>query len=235
MLALMRIKRYVIVSAAVLAACAGAGGAVAASGGDDAKKSEQSVLDAAAKQLNVTPDALRSALGTAEDAQLDQAVKDGKITQAEADQRKAARAKDGQVLGGPGGGPGGRGHGGPGGPGHGGPGGPGGPATLDGAASALGLTADALRTKLDAGQSIADVAKAQNKDIADVKAAIKAAITKQLDADVTAGRITADQRTKQLAGLDAHLDDLVNDTPPKRGDKPPAPPAGASAYRSHRP
>jgi hypothetical protein len=226
MLPRMRIKRYIIVSAAVLAAGAGAGGAVAASGGDDAKKSEQSVLDAAAKQLNVTPDALRSALGTAEDAQLDQAVKDGKITQAEADQRKADRAKDGRVLGGPGGGPG---HGGPGGgPGH---GGPGGPATLDGAPGALGLSADALRTKLDAGQSIADVAKAQGKDIADVKAAIKAAVTKQLEADVTAGRITADQRTRQLADLDEHLDDLVTRTPPKRGDKPPADAARAAGHR----
>jgi hypothetical protein len=221
----MRVKRYIIASAAVLAAGAGAAGAIAATSGDDAKKAEQSVLNDAAKRLNVTPEALRSALGSAEDAQLDQAVKDGKITQKQADAIKADRAKDGRVLGGPGGGPhgGGRGFGGPGGPGgfgHGG--GPGGPATLDGAASALGLTADALRTKLEAGKSIADVAKDQSKDLADVKAAIKAAITKQLDADFTAGRITADQRTKRLADVDRHIDDFVTRTPPKRGDMPKA-------------
>ncbi|MCZ4494718.1 MAG: hypothetical protein JWP53_3649, partial [Conexibacter sp.] len=105
----MRVKRYMIVSAAVLAAGAGAGGAIAASSGDDAKKTEQSVLDDAAKRLNVTPEALRSALGAAEDAQLDQSVKDGKITQAQADAIKAERATAGRVLGGPGvgGGPGG--------------------------------------------------------------------------------------------------------------------------------
>jgi hypothetical protein len=231
----MKVKRYMIVSAAVLAAGAGAGGAIAASSGNDAKKTEQSVLDDAAKRLNVTPEALRSALGAAEDAQLDQAVKDGKITQQQADAIKAERAKDGRVLGGPGaggrpGGPGGwggHGHG----PGdHGGPG-PGGPAVLDAAATALGLKAADLRTKLEAGNSIADVAKDQGKDIAAVKSAIKDAVTKQLDADVTAGRLTAAQRTEELAELDQHLDDLVNRTPPKAGERG----AGAAGHPGHRP
>jgi hypothetical protein len=219
----MRVNRYVVMSAAVLAAGAGAGAAIAA-GGSDPKKTEQSVLDDAAKRLNVTPDALRSALGAAEDAQVDQAVKDGKITQQQADAIKAGRQKDGRVLGGPGiggrpGGPGGpRG---PGGPGHfgGGRGGPGlgGSAGLDAAATALGLKTDELRTKLQAGKSIADVAKDQGKAIADVKSAIKDAIVKQLDAEVTAGRLSAAERTRELAEIDAHLDDLVNRTPPARG------------------
>ncbi|HEV7753083.1 MAG TPA: hypothetical protein VGO71_16165 [Baekduia sp.] len=223
----MRVKRYMIVSAAVLAAGAGAGGAIAATSGNDAKKTEQSVLDDAAKRLNVTPDALRSALGAAEDAQLDQAVKDGKITQAQADAIKAERAKDGRVLGGPGAGGGRGGHG----PGdHGAPG-PGGPAALDAAATALGLKAAELRTKLDAGKSIADVAKDQGKDIATVKSAIKDAVTKQLDADVTAGRLTAAQRTEELAELDQHLDDLVNRTPPKAGERG----VWAAGHRGHRP
>jgi hypothetical protein len=231
----MRVKRYMIVSAAVLAAGAGAGGAIAASSGDDAKKTEQSVLDDAAKRLNVTPEALRSALGAAEDAQLDQSVKDGKITQAQADAIKAERARAGRVLGGPGvgGGPGGgwrHGHG-PGGPGGPGGRGAGGPATLDAAATALGLKAADLRTKLDAGKSIADVAKDQGKDIAAVKSAIKDAVAKQLDADVTAGRLTAAQRTEELAELDQHLDDLVNRTPPKAGARG----AGAARHPGRRP
>jgi hypothetical protein len=227
MLPAMGVKRYMIVSAAVLAAGAGAGGAIAATSGNDAKKTEQSVLDDAAKRLNVTPEALRSALGAAEDAQLDQAVKDGKITQAQADAIKAERAKDGRVLGGPGAGRGRGGHG----PGdHGGPG-PGGPAALDAAATALGLKAAELRTKLEAGKSIADVAKDQGKDLATVKSAIKDAVTKQLDADVTAGRLTAAQRTEELAELDQHLDDLVNRTPPKAGERG----AWAAGHRGHRP
>jgi hypothetical protein len=203
----MRVKRYVLVSAAALAVGAGAGGAVAASGGDDGKKAEQSILADAAQRLNVSPDALRSALSAAEDAQIDQAVKDGKLTQQQADAIKARRKQDGRVLGGAGG------------RGHGGPGGVGGPgqlgargAVLDAAATALGLAPDALRTQLSSGKSIADLAKADNKNLDDVKAAIKAAVTKQLDADVTAGRLTSAQRTDALAELDQHLDVLVTST-----------------------
>jgi hypothetical protein len=221
----MRVKRYVLVSAAVVAAGAGGGAAIAASGGDDRSKAEQSILDDAAKRLNVTPDALRSALGAAEDAQLDQAVKDGKLTQDQADAIKARRAKDGNVLGG---GPavGGPGRGGPGGPGGprfgGGPGlsfktGPGG--ALDAAATALGLQRDDLVAKLRAGTSIADVAKDQGKSLDDVKQAITAGVTKELDQAVADKKLTDAQRTQVLKELADHLDDLVNRTPPAGGPR----------------
>jgi hypothetical protein len=223
----MKVKRYVLVSAAVLVAGAGGGAAIAASGGDDERqKTEQSIIADAAKRLNVTPDALRSALGAAEDSQVDQAVKDGKLTQEQADAIKARRAKDGSVLGGPGiGGP----HGGPGGPGGagfgrgiGGPGlmfkmGPGG--ALDAAASALGLKRDDLVSKLRDGKSIADVAKDQGKSLDDVKKAITDGVTKELDQAVTDKKLTSDQRDKILKELDAHLDDLVTRTPPKGGPR----------------
>jgi hypothetical protein len=221
----MKVKRYVLVSAAVLAAGAGGGAAIAASGGDDERqKTEQSIIADAAKRLNVTPDALRSALGAAEDKQLDQAVKDGKLTQEQADAIKARRAKDGSVLGGPGvGGP----HGGAGGPGfrgfgHGGPGlmfkiGPGG--ALDAAASALGLKREDLVSKLRDGKSIADVAKDQSKSLDDVKKAITDGVTKELDQAVTDKKLTSDQRDKILKELDEHLDDLVNRKPPEGGPR----------------
>jgi hypothetical protein len=219
----MRIKRYVLVSAAVLAAGAGGGAAIAATGGDDDhKKAEQAVIDDAAKRLNVTPDALRGALGAAEDAQTDQAVKDGKLTQAQADAIKKRRADSGTVLGGGGPGVGGR-AGGPGGPGFGGPGlgfkrGPGG--ALDAAATALGLKLDDLVAKLRDGKSIADVAKDQNKSLDDVKQAITDGVTKELDQAVTDKKLTSDQRDKVLSELKDHLDDLVN------GKRP----AGAPAF-----
>jgi polyhydroxyalkanoate synthesis regulator phasin len=232
----MKVKRYVLVSAAVLAAGAGGGAAIAAtSGGDERQKTEASILDDAAKRLNVTPEALKSALGAAEDAQLDQQVKNGKLTQEQADAIKKARAQSGTVLGGPGvhgpGGPGFRvGPGRPGGPGRGGFGlglgglrfhtGAGG--ALDAAATALGLKRDELLAKLRAGQSIADVAKAQSKSLDDVKAAITAAVTQELDARVKDGKLTADQRDKVLSELKDHLDDLVT-------LKPPTPPKGAPA------
>jgi hypothetical protein len=212
----MKVKRYVLVSAAVLAAGAGGGAAIAASGGDeDRQKTEQSVLADAAKRLNVTPEALRSALGAAQDSQLDQAAKDGKLTQEQADAIKARRKKEGTVLGGPGiGGP----HGGPGGPGFGGPGlrfkvGPGG--ALDAAASALGLKRDDLLSELRDGKSIADVAKDEGKSLDDVKKAITDGVTKELDQAVTDKKLTSDQRDKVLKELDEHLDDLVTRTRPK--------------------
>jgi hypothetical protein len=215
----MRVKRYVLVSAAVLAAGAGGGAAIAASGGDERQKAEQSILDDAAKRLNVTPEALRSALGAAEDAQLDQAVKDGKLTQAQADAIKKRRAEAKTVLGGPGAGAGpdrgGRGFGGPGGPGFGGlrfKGGPGG--ALDAAASALGLSRADLLTKLRAGKSIADVAKDAGKSLDDVKQAITAGVTKELDQAVTDKKLTSAQRDKVLKELTEHLDDLVTLSPP---------------------
>ncbi|WCB94648.1 hypothetical protein DSM104299_03386 [Baekduia alba] len=226
----MRIKRYVLVSAAVLAAGAGGGAALAAtSGDDDHKKAEQAVIDDAAKRLNVTPDALRGALGAAEDAQLDQQVKDGKLTQEQADAIKKRRADSGAVLGGPAVGPGGVhpgfGRGGP----RGGLGfklGSGG--ALDAAASALGLELDDLVTKLKAGKSIADVAKDQGKSLDDVKQAITAGVTKELDQAVTDKKLTSAQRDKVLKDLGDHLDDLVARTPPKGGQDG-GPPAGHAA------
>src|SRR4051794_34635222 len=160
----MRVTRPLIISAAVVAVAAGAGGAIAATSGDDRDKAEQSILDNAAQKLNVSPEALRSALSDAEDAQLDQAVKDGKLTQQQADAIKADRKADGHVLGGPGiggphGGPGFRGPGGSPGPGlQGGPGG-----APDAAATPLGLNLARLRAQLPGGPSIAHAAQAPGK------------------------------------------------------------------------
>jgi hypothetical protein len=203
----MSVKRFIIASAALAVAAAGAGGAIAATSSDD-KQAEQSILDDAAKRLNVSPEDLRSALSAAQDAQLDQAVKDGRLTQAQADAIKAHRQADGRVLGGPGiGGP----HGGPRfGRGDHGPGG--GPAVVDAAASALGLKTSELTARLRAGQSIADAAKDQGRNLDDVKQAVTDAVTKQLDADVKAGRLSDAQRTAELGELSTRLDGLVNGT-----------------------
>lgn len=248
----MRVKRYVLVSAAVLAAGAGGGAAIAASSGDERQKTEQSILDDAAKRLNVTPEALKSALGAAEDAQLDAQVKAGDLTQEQADAIKKARAQSGTVLGGPGvGGHGFRGvpGGGPGGPPNGKLGVPGGPGrggfgfglgglrfhtdaggALDAAATALGIKRDDLLAALKDGQSIADVAKDKGKSLDDVKTAITNAVTKELDARVKDGKLTDAQRDKVLAELKDHLDDLVTlkpPTPPNGKDLP----GGAHPFR----
>ncbi|CAN5128454.1 hypothetical protein BH20ACT16_BH20ACT16_15820 [soil metagenome] len=76
----------------------GAGAAIAAVGKNGGKQAEQAVLEDAAKRLDVTPEKLREALGAAREAQIDEAVKAGRLTQKQADEIKAARAKSGRVL-----------------------------------------------------------------------------------------------------------------------------------------
>jgi hypothetical protein len=205
----MNLRRIAVITTAGAIVAGGAGAAIGATSGD---KAETQVLADAAKRLNTTPEKLRDALAAAEDAQLDQAVKDGDLTQAQADAIKARRKQSGHVLGGPGGphlgGPGGPGPGGRhgGGPGFGhGPGGPDGPKIIEDAAKALGLTTDKLVAQLRAGKSVADVAKAQGKDLADVKSAVRSAAKTRLDKAVKAGDITQKQADDMLAHLDEHL------------------------------
>jgi hypothetical protein len=221
-------KRKLAAGAVGLAVLAGGGGAYAAgnSPGTIAAKpadhaaEQKAFLDDVAKRLNVTRDQLDAAVKGAAEARIDAAVAAGTMTKEQGDAAKQ-RIESGAVpmlgggpgFGGPGGGPrgGGPGHGGGRGFGFGG---------FDGAATYLGLSEDALHTQLEAGKSLADVAKAQNKDVAGLKAAMKAELTKQLDQAVTDKKLTADQRTKILADSDKRLDDLINNTRPKDGPGP---------------
>ena len=91
--------------------------------------------------------------------------------------------------------------------------------SLSAAAKFLGVSDADLRTQLRDGKSLADIAKAKGKTTADLKAAMKTAITSELDQAVKDKKLTAEQRTKILADIDARLDDLINNTPPKGGPR----------------
>lgn len=209
-------KRKLAVGAAGLAILAGGGGAYAAAASGTAAKpadraaEQKAFLDDVAKRLNVTRDQLDAAIKGAAEARIDAAVAAGTLTKEQGDAAKK-RLANGVPLLGPGllggkfGGPGP--HARLGGLGFFG---------LDGAADYLGLSDDQLRQQLQDGKSLADIAKAQNKDVAGLKAALKAAATKRLDEAVNDGHLTAEQRTKILADLDSRLDDLINRTPPDR-------------------
>jgi hypothetical protein len=218
-------KRKLAVGAAGLAVLAGGGGAYAAGSAPssptaakpaDHAAEQKAFLDDVAKRLNVTRDQLDAAVKGAAEARIDAAVAAGKLTKEQGDEAKKRLESGALPLLGLGGGP--RGGGGPG-FGHGGPG-HGFGLGLDSAATYLGLSEDALRTQLQGGKSLADVAKAQNKDVAGLKAAMKTAITKQLDQAVTDKKLTAEQRTKILADVDSRLDDLIAGKAPERPDRP---------------
>ncbi len=102
-------------------------------------------------------------------------------------------------------------------------GGPGGPGMKFGlgadtaaAAKYLGLDRSALRDKLRNGQSLADVAKAQNKDVQGLEDAIVAAQKARLDQVVSDKKLTQSEADAMLAKLKSRVDDLVNVKPPDR-------------------
>jgi len=96
-----------------------------------------------------------------------------------------------------------------------GPRGPGGPPDAAAIASYLGLTQAELRTQLQSGKSLAQIAAAQGKSVAGLKAAILADAKTHLDQAVKDGKLTADQANERKSGLKDRITKLVNDGPPK--------------------
>lgn len=195
-----------------------AGGALATSGGSKTtttttpSATRQAVMDAflgdVAGRLGVDVSKLKDALKGAAVDQVNQAVKDGKLTQAQAD-AVIARINSGDV------GPGlglGRGFG----PGMGfgfdkGHMGFGGVDMMATAATYLGITEAQLQTQLRSGKSLADVATATSgKTVAGLEDAIVAAATKAVNANTN---LTADQKAQIIANLKTMVDAMVTRTP----------------------
>ena len=144
-------------------------------------------------------------------AHLDEEVASGEHTQAEADAKLAeftARVtemvnKAGGPKAGHKGGPGGK-HG------------KGGFVT-DALATVLKTTSTDLHTQLRSGKSIADVATAQNVDIADVKAVLTSDFKTHLAEEVASGKHTQAVADAKLAEFTANLDTMVNRVGPAGG------------------
>jgi hypothetical protein len=231
-------KRKLAAGAAGLVVLAGAGGAYAATqqNGSTAKPDpaaeQKAFLDDLANRLHVSSDDLTSAIKGAAEDRIDAAVTAGTLTKDQGDAiKKRIESATGLPLG-PGLGLGLAGGKGPRlgagfGPGPGGlrfAFGPG--KSLDAAAKFLGLTDAQLRSQLNSGKTLAEIAKAQNKSVDDLKTAIKTAVSDELAQQVKAGHLTDQQRTNILSNLDAGLDRLVNGQLPKgprmfRGFRPP--------------
>jgi hypothetical protein len=216
-------KRTVIGGIAVLViAVAGAGAAIGATGTGTPQEESKAVIDATATDLGVSSASLTAALKKALIARVDAALAAGNLTGAQATDLKA-RINSGEVplvgLGG--------GH--RGGPGVGGIAGTGHFGELEAAASYLGLTATELRTAQDGGKTLAAIATEQGKNVDGLVDAMVSAVTKNVNAAVTAGTVTDAQRDSILSGLEARITGHVNNLRPDQGRGGPGgpPPMGA--------
>jgi hypothetical protein len=196
-----RSRRALPIAVVALAVIGGGGAAIAAAQGSSSPG--QSFLDSVAKHLGISSQKLEDATKAAAVDQVDAALKEGKITKAQADELKARiQAGEFPPFAGPLFGPRfGHFH-------------RGGPPLfgekLSAAADYLGLTEAELRTKLNTGQTLADIAKARGKSVDGLKQAILDEAEKKLGQLVEDGELTQAEADEMLARMKAHIGDLVD-------------------------
>jgi hypothetical protein len=199
-----RTRKALAIGVAALAVVGGGGAAIAAS--EHSSSPGRSFLDSVARHLGISSQKLEDATKAAAVDEVDAALKDGKITQAEADALKQ-RIESGDCppffgpFLGPKLGPGfGHFHGGP-------------PfligEKLSAAADYLRLTEAELRTKLNSGQTLAEIAKAQGKSVDGLKQTLLDETKSKLDQLVKNGDLTQAEADAMYQRFQSHIDDLI--------------------------
>ena len=194
-----QLKRKVVVGGVVALAVAVTGGAYAATRETTPRQESQAVINDAARQLGVQPAQLSSALRKALANRVDAAVADGRITKAEGDALKARiNSGDFPLFGGRdherhhfGRGPMFHLH------------------SLEAAASYLGLTQAQLRTQLNGGKTLAEVARDRDKSVDGLVDALVEAQNAKLDQAVKDGRLTQAQANEIKQGQRERIADFV--------------------------
>jgi AraC-like DNA-binding protein len=194
----MNAKRKLMLGVAALVAAAGGGVAIAASDSSPSQEN-QAILDSVAKQLGISSSKLSDALKKALGERVDAAVAAGRLSKEQAEALKDRINSGGSPL--FGGSLHGRGLG-----HHGFLG------KLDAAADYLGLTESQLRTQLESGKSLAQIAQAQGKTVDGLVDVLVNEAKKHLDAAVSAGRLTRGQADEMLENLRAGITTAVNST-----------------------
>jgi hypothetical protein len=100
---------------------------------------------------------------------------------------------------------------------------------LDTAATALGVTAEDLRTALADGKSIADVAAEQGVDVQTVIDALVAQASTHLDEAVADGRLTEEEAATRTTEMTEKITELVNQAGGLRPGRPGVPDAPDAA------
>jgi hypothetical protein len=194
----------VVVMAIVVA---GGGVAIAATEPWNPKEEARAVIEDAAQQLGVTPNALSDALKQALKNRVDDAVSAGRLTEEQgAELKSRIDASDIPIpLGILGPKEFGFGIG----PDHGGPMG-----GLSTAADYIGLSEADLRSRLSDGKTLAQIAKAEGKSVDGLVQAMLDDAGQKLDAAVDAGKLTQAEADKIRADWKERITDFVNGETP---------------------
>lgn len=203
-----RRKKLVLAAGAAamgLLGVGGAAGAIAASGLLSPEEQSKAVIDDAAQQLGVEPQALSDALKQALKNRVDEAVEAGRLTQEQGDELKdRIDSTESPLL---------FGHGFQGRPGF-----LGGSRlfghdvridALDTAASYLDMSEDDLRRALES-KTLAEIANEKGKSVDGLVHALVAAQEKRIDEAVADGRLTKQQATELEARLTERVQALVD-------------------------
>ena len=190
-------KVKIFVGFAALLSALGAGAAVAASQDSSPSSESKAVIDDAAKRLGIPSAKLSDALKQALTDRIDEAVAAGRVTKAEGDSLKARIQSNAfPLIGGA----------------HRGGGHFGFIGRLESAAGYIGITEAQLRTELESGKSLAQIATAHGKSVDGLIDALVAAAKNKLDDAVSAGRLTKDQETEMLGVLKDRITSAVSNT-----------------------
>jgi hypothetical protein len=226
-------SRRMLAALAVAVVAMGIGGVAIATAETDAD-SPKAFFDAVARHLGISSEELEDAMKAAAIEQVDAALEEGRITDKQAEElRERIESGDGVPFFGPrfgfDRGPSlGFGLQGPHGSFHlAAPG-----DQLSAAADYLGLNVAELRERLGDGQSLADIAEAEDKSVDGLKDAMVDAVREKLDSAVEEGDLTRDQADRILGQIESHIDDLINGRVDDRRfpDPADAPPAGAEFW-----
>ena len=190
------LRRKLVAGTVAAATVAGGGAAIAATElGSSSRADNAAIVDDAAKQLGIQPKALDNALKKALEDRIDAAVAAGRLSKAQGDELKQRIESGDFPLFGPLGG--GFGHFAP-------------FATVDAAASYLGLSENQLQTQLNDGKTLAQIAKDRGKPVDGLISALTDAAKTRLDKAVAAGRLSKSQEQQILGDLKQRFQDLVN-------------------------
>lgn len=202
----MKRSHKILVASLLAVSTIGVGAAIGATKVLTPKQESQAVIDDAARQLGIQPNELSNALKQALKNRVDEAVKDGRLTKEEAARLKQRIDANQIPFLGPGPRPG---------PGfhrehhfpfH---------AKLEAAAKYLGMSESELRTSLDGGKTLAQVARDRDKSVEGLVDALLADAQTHLEEAVKAGRLTEAEKKEMLAGLEQRITDLVNGRLPR--------------------